>query len=98
MSQYFYKLNRAVMFTDHNGRQQTLLQDQLFTWNQHRFVTADGNARLVPIEIPRSKLYKAGARMIPCDSTGKPIDLSPGGPDIELPEPMVPERKVAFSL
>lgn len=94
--QPFYKLNRAVMFTDHNGKPQTLLQDQLFHWNQLRFVTVERD--LVPIEIPRSKLHAAGARMIPCDSTGKAIDLSPAGPDIVMPEPMVVERKVAFSL
>lgn len=91
-----YKLSKYVIFTDHNGKQQTLLQDQIFTWNQHRFVTAESNLQV--IEISRSKLRAAGARMIPCDAAGKPIDLSPAGPDIELPEPIVPERKVAFSL
>lgn len=95
MNNPFYKLSRAVIFTDHNGRQQTLLQDQLFHWNHIRFVTVERD--LVPIEIPRSKLYAAGARMIPCDSSGRLIDLSVTGPDIELPEPMIAEKKFAHS-
>lgn len=95
MSNPFYKLNKYVVFTDHNHRQKTLLQDQLFHWNGHRFVTAERDLEV--IEIPRSKLRDAGARMIPCDSTGKLIDLSPAGPDIELPESFLPERKVVFS-
>ena len=95
MNNPFYKLSKYVIFTDHNGRQQTLLQDQLFHWNGLRFVTAERD--LKPIEIPRSKLYAAGGKMIPCDSSGKAIDLSPAGPDIVMPEPMELERKVAFS-
>lgn len=91
----FYKLSKYVIFTDHNGKQQTLLQDQLFHWNQLRFVTAERD--LSVIEISRAKLRAAGARMIPCDSTGKPLDLSASGPDIELPQ-TTEVRKFAHSL
>jgi hypothetical protein len=98
MSQPFYKLNKAIVFTDHEGKEKVLLQDQLFHWNQHRFVTADGPERLVPIEIARSKVYAAGAKMQPCDSSGKLLDLSIGGPDIVMPDPMMPERKVVMSV
>jgi len=91
-----YKLSKYVIFRDHTGKEQTLLQGQIFTWNQHRFVTADHD--LAVIEISRAKLRAAGAKMIPCDSAGKELDLSPTGPDIVMPEPMVPEKKAAFSL
>jgi hypothetical protein len=67
-----YKLSKAVIFTDHNRKNQTLLQGQFFHWNGHRFVTAERD--LVPIEIPRSKVNAAGARMIPCDGQGNVIN------------------------
>lgn len=92
----FYKLNKTITYVDHEGRERMLTEGQLFHWNSHRFVTT-GIDRMVQVEIARSKVNAAGARMIPCDSTGKPIDLSPAGPDIEMPDPIQPERKFAYS-
>jgi len=77
-----YKLDKAVIFVDHNRKQQTLLQGQIFYWNHVRFVTVERD--LAPIEIPRSKLNAAEARMLPCESSGRLINLNADGPDIEI--------------
>lgn len=74
MDNQLYKLSKAIIFTDHTGKQQTLLQGQFFHWNQHRFVTAERD--LVPIEIARSKVYAAGAKMVPVDGQGHPINMN----------------------
>lgn len=94
MGNPFYKLNKAVTFIDHNGRHQTLLQGQIFHWNHLRFVTAERD--LVPIEIPRSKLNAAGARMLPCESNGRLINIGEDGPAVEI-EQFVSQRKTAWS-
>lgn len=98
MNNPFYKLSKTIAFTDHEGVERMIEAGELFHWNQHRFVTAPSPARIKCIEVAKSKVYAAGAKMIPCSSSGVPIDLSVGGPEIEMPEPMQPERKFAVSV
>lgn len=88
-----YRINKEIKIIDHEGNRLKFEANEIFTWNQHRFVcVADG------AQVSRAKVRDAGAKMIPLNADLKDLDLSPAGPDIELPEPMVAERKVAFSL
>lgn len=93
MSSPKYKLSKSFIYKNHHGHPAHAEAGEIYHWNQHRFVNP-----ITGQEVSRAKVRDAGARMIPCDSLGKELDLSPAGPDIVMPEPIVAERKVAFSL
>ena len=88
-----YRINKEIKIIDHEGNRLKFEKDEIFTWNQHRFVCiADG------AQVSRAKVRDAGARMIPVNADLKDLDLSEAGPDTEPVESMIPVRKPVFSL
>lgn len=93
MTRPLFKLNKTIAYRDHKGRDVMATEASLWHWNHVRFQSLNGLQ-----EIARSKVNLAGARMVPVNSEGNPLDLSASGPDIEIEQIQQRERKAVHSV